>query len=201
MPSNPQHKNFDHRGFVHWDLDPWEEEIPFGLQGVLALEDTEENQGGFHCVPGMHKYLREYIKKVPSPPQRERFHTHGVPINVPKPALQRLKLQKIPAKKGDLVIWRRELAHGNGHNVSSSPRLAQYINMYPHRPHQVKRLTPQESLHPEPKYERIKMYQSNSAAANKPGDIRRFEENHPPANLTDLGKRILGLDSWDEDAE
>jgi len=197
-PYNANHKQYDHRGFVHWDMDPWQEKLPFGLQGVLVLEDTDENQGGFHCVPGMHKYLPEWIKSVEVPSQRERFHSDGIPINVPKPALNKLKLQKIPAKKGDLVIWRRELAHGNGHNESNRPRLAQYINMFPERNDIPNRLTPQECLHPETKYERIHMWENNGTPFHKPGDVRRFEEKHSRAELTDLGKKLLGTEEWQD---
>jgi len=197
-PRNSNYKNYDHRGFVHWDLDPWEEELPFGLQGVLVLEDTEEDQGGFHCVPGMHKYLKEWIKNVPVPPQRERFHTAGYPINVPKYPLQKLKVKKIAAKKGDFIIWRRELAHGNGHNVSKLPRLAQYINMFPERNYSERRTTTQECLHPETRYERIHMWENNGSPFHKPGDVRRFEETHDKAQLTDLGKKILGLELWED---
>src|SRR5688500_5495642 len=66
-PSNQRFPDYDHKGFVHWDADPWRNDLPFGLQGVLVLEDTEEDQGGFHCVPGMHKYLRKWISGVEQP--------------------------------------------------------------------------------------------------------------------------------------
>lgn len=44
--------------------------------------------------------------------KRDKFHNGGIPINVPPNALRKLKIQQIPAKAGDLIIWRRELAHG-----------------------------------------------------------------------------------------
>eukprot|EP01114_Cavostelium_apophysatum_P023413 TRINITY_DN8812_c0_g1_i1.p1 TRINITY_DN8812_c0_g1~~TRINITY_DN8812_c0_g1_i1.p1 ORF type:complete len:228 (-),score=17.51 TRINITY_DN8812_c0_g1_i1:148-765(-) len=62
FPANPNHSSWDHKGFLHWDYNPWDKYQPFGLQGVLALEDTEENQGGFHCVPGLHKRLKRSLR-------------------------------------------------------------------------------------------------------------------------------------------
>ena len=34
-------------------------------EGVLALTDTATDQGGFQCVPGMHRGLEEWIKTQP----------------------------------------------------------------------------------------------------------------------------------------
>jgi hypothetical protein len=137
------------------------------------------------------------IQKVPPPPQRERFHTKGIPVNVPGPALRKLKLQRIPAKKGDLIIWRRELAHGNGHNTSSRPRLAQYINMYPARDDDMTKLGPQQSLHPERRFERLQMFEAKLSPYNKPGSTL-FEESRDqtPLQLTELGKKLLGDELW-----
>jgi len=196
-PLNDNHTDWAHKGFVHWDLDPWNQEIPYGLQGVLCLEDTAENQGGFHCVPTMHKWLREWVAKVP-PPQSsiDKFHNGGIPINVPEKALQTLNVQKIPAKAGDLIIWRREIAHGNGVNMSQRPRLAQYICMFPERFGNEDVLHPQESLHPETHSQRIHMWKTNSPPPGKPGDTRKVEQNQQPAELTDLGKKLLGLEQW-----
>ncbi len=72
-------------GFVHWDLDPWalRQPVTFGLQGVLCLEDTQENQGGFQCVPTMHRWINQCTQRhtlSPSPsvsPSRTDSFTHS----------------------------------------------------------------------------------------------------------------------------
>ena len=53
--------------------------------------------------------------------------------NPQQPDLAELEVKSIPGKAGDLLIWHRLLAHGNGHNRSDKPRMAQYIAMSPAR--------------------------------------------------------------------
>jgi len=197
FPVDKEHSDWEHKGFVHWDMDPWtSEEFPFGLQGVLCLEDTQEDQGGFQCVPGMHKWLREWIKNVPADEERrQKFINGGIPLNVPSPSLKKLNLQQVPAKAGDLIIWRRELAHGNGHNVSGRPRLAQYINMFPAREGSYEVLKPQQSLHPETQSQRIEMWKKNAAPPGRQ-DTREMEMGNQAAILDGLGKKLLGLELW-----
>src|ERR1051326_1258053 len=114
-PRHPEHPDYDHKGFIHWDADTTRCPQPFGVQGVLYLSDTSEDQGGFRCVPGMHRGLEEWVK--PQPPDR---HPR-------QPDLTGRTVKSIPGKGGDLLIWNKLLPHGNGHNVSDRPRLAQFI--------------------------------------------------------------------------
>ena len=117
-PQHPDHPEYDHKGFMHWDTDiSRAATMKFGVQGVLYLADTTEDMGGFQCAPGHHKKVMEWAKAAPRQPG-DRMDMTGVPV-VP-----------IPGKAGDLVIWNRLLYHGNGHNRTNCPRLAQYIAMY-----------------------------------------------------------------------
>ena len=102
-----------HQGMIHWDVDTSEQPIRFGVQGVLYLTDTAENQGGFQCVPGFNNTFEEWVKTQP-----EDRNPH-------QPDLADLQVKSIAGKAGDLLIWHRLLAHGNGHNTSDKPRLAQ----------------------------------------------------------------------------
>lgn len=44
------------KGIIHWDADISRyPNIPFRLQGVLALEDTSADMGGFQCVPSVYR--------------------------------------------------------------------------------------------------------------------------------------------------
>lgn len=180
-PRHPDHPKYDHKGFIHWDVDTSLDPIPFGVQGVLYLADTDENQGGFQCVPSIFRDFDAYIASQPA----DR--------NPTVPDITGHEIVKIPGKAGDLVIWDTRLPHGNGHNVSDKPRLAQYISMSPApanpgkaREHRIRMW--RERLHPGPH-------------PAFPGDPRRIEQLYgKTAELTPLGRKLLGLDLWDDDA-
>jgi ectoine hydroxylase-related dioxygenase (phytanoyl-CoA dioxygenase family) len=166
---------------MHWDADPTTAATsPLRVQGVLYLTDTPENRGGFQCAPGHQKVVREWARGV-TPGAKERPDMTGV---VPKP---------IVAKVGTIVIWDTMLYHGNGQNTSDAPRMAQYITMSPaptaplseaeeaYRQDRIRRW--QERLHPD--------------APWAPGDPRGWEQkNNKTAELTPLGRKLLGLDLW-----
>ena len=118
-PPHPDYPDYEHQGFIHWDADTSKLPLNFGVQGVLYLTDTAENQGGFQCIPGIHNQLTNFGVNHPSDYQY-----------VP-PDLKQFTPQPIPGTAGDLLIWHRALAHGSGHNTSDRPRLAQYISMRP----------------------------------------------------------------------
>ena len=118
-PQNLKHPEYDHKGFTHWDVNTSKLPVPFGVQGVLCLTDTEADMGGFQCIPGFHKNLEEWIATQPA----DR--------NPRMPDMTNLTVVPIPAKQGDLIIWTNVLAHGNGHNVSQKPRFSQYVTMHP----------------------------------------------------------------------
>jgi len=198
LPSNPNFPSFEHKGFLHWDYDPWNKEKVFGLQGVLCLADTAVNQGGFHCIPGMHRWIDEYSSKQEKPVSHcRRFEDKGIPINVPE---RRRPFNRVPveAKAGDLIIWRRETAHGSGHNISGLPRFAQYITMFPELGNSQVRPTNQQSLDRDLKWDRINYWENRISPSKFPGDYRKKEQaQFKTAELTDLGRRLLGLDAWD----
>jgi hypothetical protein len=180
-PIDPRFPHYEDRGFVHWDLDtskPLPERL--GVQGVLALTDTPAGMGGFQCVPGFHRVLAEWIKQ--QPPDRNP----SVPDLSLLPA--GYEVTPVPMRAGDLVIWDRLLAHGNGRNEGDRPRLAQYITMYP------------ASDEEEQREERIRCWRERRAPSYWDRDIpepyRDREKQNPPAELTPLGRKLLGLDHW-----
>ncbi len=181
-PMHPDHPEYDHKGFTHWDIDTSKLPLPFRVQGVLALTDTSEDMGGFQCVPGFHKDLDAWIAKQPADRNPFTPDLSALPAG--------MKVTPIPMRAGDLVIWDTRLAHGNGHNVSNKPRLAQYISMSPaDEDNEVERLA------------RIDRWQHRKKPAYDrafPGDPRRREEiEGTTATLTPLGRKLLGLDRWE----
>ena len=168
--------NPDYKGFIHWDWDSTERPIPLRVQGVLSLTDTSADQGGFQCVPGMHRKLDAWVATQPADRDPRR------------PDLTGLDVKQIETKAGDLVIWHVALAHGNGQNRSDRPRLAQYILMSPAREDDE-----------EERQERIRLWRERLHPQNHsafPGDPRRWEAQFEPAQLTELGEKLLGLKSW-----
>ena len=174
-PAREDKPDWNNRGMIHWDLDTSQQPIQFGVQGVLYLADTAEDQGGFQCVPGFNNTFEEWVKTQPE--DRNPHH----------PDLTGLDVRSIPGKAGDLLIWHRLLAHGNGHNTSDKPRLAQYITMSPAR-------TDDEAA----RQARVASWQERRPMPNWPGDPRAWEkEKQQTAELTPLGKKLLGVDLWD----
>eukprot|EP01119_Soliformovum_irregulare_P011734 TRINITY_DN2969_c0_g2_i2.p2 TRINITY_DN2969_c0_g2~~TRINITY_DN2969_c0_g2_i2.p2 ORF type:complete len:154 (+),score=39.69 TRINITY_DN2969_c0_g2_i2:607-1068(+) len=138
--------------------------------------------------------------KIEAPSSCQKFHDKAIPINLPEAALNEVQkdLIRIPAKAGDLIIWRRELAHGNGANLSIRPRVAQYINMFPARPSIDHVLPSQESLHPETLDQRIRGFLERTAPHHKPGDPSNQEKGVGHPIMSPLGMRLLGAIAWEK---
>jgi hypothetical protein len=176
-PADPRHPEHDHKGFIHWDTDTSKyPNIPFHVQGVLALADTDTSQGGFQCVPALYRDLGAWIARQPAdrPPRT--------------PDLTGYQIEHVPLKAGDMVIWSTLMPHGNGHNVSDRPRLAQYISMSPARDDETSRQT------------RIRAWQERIPPPGTafPGDPRKIEQQTgSTAQLTPLGRKLLGADRWE----
>ena len=177
-PADPAHPEFSGAGFIHWDTDiSRHPDTRFGVQGVLALTETDERMGGFQCVPELYRELGPYL---------ERRRAQGQDLQ--RVDLTGYAITKVPLHAGDMVIWSTLLPHGNGQNVSDRPRLAQYISMHPAREDNEAAAEA-----------RIRCWRECRPPSGKPfpGDPRHIEEQRAqPARLTPLGRRLLGLDRW-----
>lgn len=103
---------------LHWDTSlalP----IPFGVQGLLYLADTQAEQGAFTCVPGFHRKIESWLASLP----------HG--SNPREQDLEALGATSIEGKAGDLIIWHHALPHGSRPNLTTRPRFVQYLTMRP----------------------------------------------------------------------
>ncbi|MEO6522789.1 MAG: phytanoyl-CoA dioxygenase family protein [Mucilaginibacter sp.] len=103
---------------LHWDVS-LDLPIPFGLQGILYLADTAENQGAFTLVPGFHNRVDSWINSLPAGanPRTEDLYALGT--------------RPIAANAGDFIIWHQALPHGSSPNTTNIPRFVQYINYAP----------------------------------------------------------------------
>ena len=174
----PMQEGFEFKGFIHWDYDP--ETKPQNVQGVIALADQmDENMGGFQCIPSL---MREYdIWKLSQPEDRNRF----------RPDIKEYedKMVKVKLEAGDLLIFNSLLPHGIRPNLSENKvRIAQYVSMMP----------VQENDEAQRQW-RINSWQNRIAPEGYafPGDPREWEKTkYETAVLNELGKKLLGLDSW-----
>lgn len=103
---------------LHWDVS-LELPIPFGLQGLLYLSDTQAHQGAFTLIPGFHNKIESWIKDLPpvADPRKQDLYELG-----PTP---------IAANAGDFILWHQALPHGSSPNTATRPRIVQYINYLP----------------------------------------------------------------------
>ena len=174
----PIRPGFEYKGFIHWDYDP--ETKPQNVQGVLALADqTDENMGGFQCIPWLYRNYDSW--KLTQPTDRDRF----------KPDVSGLEahLVKVPLQAGDLLIFNSSQPHGiRPNNSQDKVRIAQYISMMPAQ-------GDNEAL----KEWRINSWKHRIAPEGYafPGDPRNWEQTrYERAELTALGKKLLGLNDW-----
>ena len=174
----PQRPGEEKEGFIHWDYDP--ETRPQNVQGVIALADQmDKSMGGFQCVPWLYRNYDTW--KLTQPEDRHRF----------QPNLDSLqdKLVKVLMEAGDLLIFNSTEPHGIRPNRSGKKvRIAQYISMMP-----------AEEENQELKDWRINSWKNRVAPLGYafPGDPRNWEQvKYKTAELSKLGKKLLGLDNW-----
>lgn len=117
----PVNEHYTFKGSrLHWDVS-LHLPIPFGLQGLLYLSDCEAHEGAFHCVPGFHNRIEEWLTKLsPTLSPREE-------------AVKQLSQEAIPIKgeAGDFIIWHQALPHCATANLGTTPRMVQYLTYFP----------------------------------------------------------------------
>lgn len=171
----PLRPGFEYKGFIHWDYDP--ETKPQNVQGVLALADQmDENMGGFQCIPELYRTYDTW--KLTQPEDRDHY----------KPDTTGFETVKVKLEAGDLLIFNSLQPHGIRPNTSTDKvRIAQYISMMPAQ-------EDNEDL----RQWRLNSWQSREAMQGYafPGDPLEREKQNPVADLSDLGKKLLGLERW-----
>ncbi len=171
----PLRPGFEYKAFIHWDYDP--ETKPVNVQGVLALADqTDETMGGFQCVPELYRTYDTW--KLGQPEDRDHY----------KPDVTGFELVKVKMEAGDLLIFNSLEPHGiRANNSGNKVRIAQYIAMMPAQ-------EDKEEL----RQWRINSWQSREAMHGYafPGDPLEREKKNPVAELSPLGRKLLGLDKW-----
>ncbi|MEE1792092.1 DUF1479 family protein [Streptomyces sp. BE308] len=165
---------------LHWDVDTTLGVLPQRVQGIIALSDTQPDEGGFQCSPELFRRFEQW--KAVQPEDRD-------PI---RPAADRNEFPVVrPAlKAGDLLIWNGLLAHGVARNTSEQGvRAVQYLSMMPalESDRELTRSRVDSWRHlSTPDWNRTLV-----------GDATKHESlRYGTAELNDLGAKLLGLESW-----
>ncbi|MGK0365051.1 MAG: ectoine hydroxylase-related dioxygenase (phytanoyl-CoA dioxygenase family) [Saprospiraceae bacterium] len=174
----PMRSGYEYKGFIHWDYDP--ETKPQNVQGVLALADqTDENMGGFQCIPWLFKNYDTW--KLTQPEDRNRFQPDTTGLEG--------EIVKVPMNAGDLLIFNSSEPHGIRPNRSEDKvRIAQYISMMP-----------AQEDNEELREWRVNSWKNRIAPEGYAfaGDPRNWEQTkYERAELTDLGEKLLGAKKW-----
>jgi hypothetical protein len=165
----------------HWDYNPWllvqdiHQGIAPGYQGLIAFVDQDIDTGCHLTLPSCVRFLEQWCQENTPPPitgtDRVSFRPkHDDPI------LQ--YMQAIPIRQGDLLIWSWGQLHSTIPNRSASMRLHQYIRMFP-----AKNVNPFYTEHEKFSLEKMLI---------KYRDVFSIES----IELSGLGKKLLGLESW-----
>ncbi|MGW1029990.1 phytanoyl-CoA dioxygenase family protein [Streptomyces sp. NPDC002577] len=171
-------KGFDIK--LHWDVDTTLGVLPQRVQGIIALNDTRPELGGFQCCPELFRQFDRW--KALQPDGRDPIRPSVDPAEFPvvRPELQ----------AGDLLIFNGLLAHGVGPNTSETGvRAAQYLSMMPAlESHQALRRSRVDS------WRTLSTPDWNGTLL---GDITKHESlRYGRAALDELGEKLLGLTSW-----
>jgi ectoine hydroxylase-related dioxygenase (phytanoyl-CoA dioxygenase family) len=164
---------------LHWDVDTKLSVLPQRIQGIIALNDTEFDLGGFQCNPTLFHRFEKWRALAPDDRDPIRPDVDRAEFPVERPQL----------KAGDLLIWNGLLAHGVAPNLSASGvRSVQYLAMMPAL-----------ESHTELVRSRVESWRTMSTPdwnATLVGAAVPESQRYPTGELTDLGAKLLGLKSW-----
>ncbi|MFF4344409.1 phytanoyl-CoA dioxygenase family protein [Kitasatospora sp. NPDC001540] len=174
---------------LHWDVDTSLSVPPQRVQGLIALNETAPDTGGFHCSPELFRRFEPW--RLAQPPGRDplRPAVDCAEFPVVRPELH----------PGDLLIWNGLLAHGVAPNRSErGVRAVQYLSMAP-------ALEEHERLRESrvDAWRHLRTPRRDRATGGTPDGAPVLDESkrYPTARLTELGSRLLGLSSWYEPLE
>jgi len=178
--------------WLHWDLNPWlwtlttegrdyvwdEDFIQENngtankgrpkLQGLLNFIDNREGDGGFSCIPGFNRILKEYALKTEKSEYAKQNCKEYVFVPVPENDAMQKQAQNITLRAGSLLIWSSELPHCNNPNFTNHFRIVEYVKMF-------------------------EAQCQNPGIQNRRSFMNKMVKG---CEVTPLGSKILGLTDW-----
>ena len=164
-------------------------------QSLVALEDCPEEVGGFYNTPGCIPFLKTWVSERRIP--HRKWVSHRIPVDDPMVKyLQKVALRKGTERGrkkvkerlthypivGEMVIFNTGQMHCNFPNTSNKCRLFQFIRMLP---------ATIESQNKD-------RYAPRRIMAEK---MYRHIDLNATVQLTPLGRKLVGLDAWEDDGE
>lgn len=122
-----QESGWHSSGFWHHDMNLLTGETPMSVQCVVALDDTEFGWQGFdrfHWVAEQWAHSdSKYCNRMSKP-------SVSIPVLMPHPERWEHLHVRPSMKRGDVIAWKSQLAHGSAPNLNPDGRLrlAAYIN-------------------------------------------------------------------------
>ena len=102
------------------------------LQAVLNLVDNEEENGGFHCVPGGHKRIPEWFASAKNRlAKNEPCGRYIFDNRFKEDQLLCSYTMRVCSPAGSLIIFDCLLPHGTQPNYSSKNRIIQFLRYIP----------------------------------------------------------------------
>lgn len=170
--------------FIHWDIDICQPVLPLRAHGLLMLNDTQIETGGFQCVPELFQNLDAWRM------QRKQKKPDHHPYDCAPEEFAPYPIIQPQLKAGDMLIFNTHLLHGIAKNLTQDQfRSVQYIAM-----------SPALERHTQLRESRIRWWREvvppdyNITFLGDP--VRPEASRYGPAKLNALGRRLLGLDDW-----
>ena len=158
---------------LHWDTDP---RLPrrAEFQGLVYLRDTTDEQGAFCCAPEVYANLPEWVAHRSVAEARAAVNASDTPV------------RRIGGRAGSMVVWHRQMPHSSARNEAGLPRWVQYVTM-------------DVAGDAAERLERVRLFEEKrppgwAVRQEVPGQV--IPEPGPVAELTPLGRRLVGLDAW-----
>ena len=164
---------------MHWDGDP--RLTVRNYQAIVYLTDAPADRAPFCAIPSVYRDLSSWLADKPADWSHRSADFSGY------------EMTPVPGHAGDVIIWDARLPHGPGWNRSDGPRLMQAVSMFK----APRRGGGWPGVRDWPKEEQIEWWQTKRAPPwwrNVP--LQVDPEPGAPAELTALGRRLVGLDDW-----
>jgi hypothetical protein len=114
------------------------------LQGLIALADSREQDGGFCTVPNFAPEFFQWALDNYELYEASFKNSNFVPV--PKTDQMRHRVVKVPVRAGSLIFWSNKQPHANYPNNSDQFRYVQYLTPVPANPGRWQRQYPADVL-------------------------------------------------------